>query len=343
MRYIIDILSKEQQIMHALIRESKYNSVQEFIQTAIENQLYLEQHELEMPQHITNNNKTPVTNLDHNYLHIFPSEEVEVSEAPSVSKLYSDGPLWGLANRFFPIKITTRVLANMLRNDGQYLAFDDLADNSFMVACSLSKTLVKADMRARRKRGNRLSDALPSIRREKSRKRFKSQFVGGVIHSTNKIFGAPSQLQFINIVGDVKSLQIGITRAGLDFALLNNPLIDRQDYHGNALSFEESRFLVQHIYGSVPGEAQGISLLLAEISKGNSKSTQFDDVLKSTFKYNNTMATTVRVGLIGRMAELDLIKRKKSGVSVRFGLTRFGDDTLRKFSEPYLQQTGVKA
>ena len=121
------------------------------------------------------------------------------------------------------------------------------------------------------------------------------------------------------------------------FATMQNPIIDRQEYEGTAFSAEEASFVTQHIFENLPGEARGISLLLSVGSKGSPRPSDFDAVLKSAFDYNDTVTTTVRVGLVGRMAELGMLGREHAGVEVNYHLQKYGEDVLRRFSGHYLK------
>jgi hypothetical protein len=168
----------------------------------------------------------------------------------------------------------------------------------------------------------------------KSRSRFESQFVGVVSNSTKKIYGAPATFGFINIVSGANNVQqIGITRAGVEFALLKNLIIDEQNFSNGAISSDEAHFLLNHIHENLPGESQGFRLILQEIASGHSNPGELSQKIKSTFGYEkDTMVASIQVGLVGRMVELGLISRERSGTSVNYKLTARGEEGLRNFS-----------
>lgn len=332
MRYIIDLSAEDSESVQRLLRDGRYSTVQEFVSTAIQNQLYLEQQEAGVVDEKSHYHAVEEFN-ELKLLERCQPEEVHTVEEPTPEKLDSTKPIWGLANRIFPLKITLRVLTSMLKNNGKYVQLNDLTENAFKIASNVGVELKRTDRRMNLKRGEKLSDALPtSTKNEGSKIRFASQFVGRIIYSTGLLSGAPSKLKFVNIIGNIEtSQQIGITRYGLEFALMKNPIIDEKNYQ-TALSMEEKRFLLQHILENIPAEAQGIALILSEIARGNTKPTQLNDVIRSCFNYNDVNATTVRVGLTSRMVEVGLVERSKTGLKINYAITELGNKMLQKFS-----------
>lgn len=346
MRYIVDVPEEVDGQIQQLIQEGKYELAQDFILTSIKNWLYIEKRDPEPSVQANRASKEFSAKGISNYLVKVPSKTLEIVDEPLDNILYSNEPLWGLANRLFPVKITVRVLANMLAatNRGS-VDRDELLENAFNAASNLGSLLNKADKKRDRKRSERLSDALPSNPKDtKSKSRYFSQFVGGMTYSTGKMFGAPVNLKFINMFPSSDgSVMVALTNEGLQFAKLDNPVIDEQNYESSSFSQEEVRYLIQHIFEKLPGEAKGIFAILSEISEGNTSTNGFIPIIKGLFNYpDDTRATTVKVGLIGRMVELGLIEREKMGLKVKFKLSILGENVLKRHTENRLHK-GVEA
>lgn len=342
MRYVLDISNEIDEQIRELIRKGKYEIVQDFLHSAIVNWLYIERNGDSSNSAELSVLEEKIPREQYNLLSYANALNVQSVAEPSSKSLYSENePLWGLANRLFPVKITVRVLSNILTQGETSVIREDLLEQAFAAASNLGSQLYKADKKRHRKRSGRLSEALPiGPKDKKSKSRFLSQFIGGITFSTGKMFGAPANLRFVNIIPNAKGDEMfALTANGLKFASIRNPIIDDHNFDTNSFSEEEIHFLIRHILDRIPGEAKGILAILNEISEGKVSTNDFIPAIKKLFNYSDdTKATTVKVGLVGRMVELGLIYRKKVGPNVMFGLTRIGEDVLQRYSANHIQQ-----
>lgn len=331
MRYIIELPVSKVQAIKSLIDNKKYGSIQSFILTAIENQLYLEKQPAENLISAQIENRSTEENYDKYSLGSLvskpPSElsGVVTVEEPQPSALSAE-TLWALYNRVFPVKISLRVLLNMLKSnpteDG-YINLWSVQDSATAEARQLRRKLIRIDKKTRRGHGEKLSTGLPR-KGNRSRDRFKAHFVGS-INSKKHLEGAPAILRFVNIRRDAQGRpQIGITKAGLEFAFLENPIFDRADCT-HTLSKEESEFYLQHISEKLPKEyALSIGLLSAINAGHNTPDELNEEITRLDSNVKEREAHAVRSSLTGRLSELGLLTRKRFGLKVTYILTNRG-------------------
>jgi hypothetical protein len=332
MRYIIELSSANVQAIKLLIDLGKYENVQSFVQAAIENQLYIEKQPIDRVDLVTKEKEPQqqITSL-HGSLVSRPISElgmkaVEVPEAD----LPSAQILWALYNRIFPVKVSLRVLLNILKSnpteDG-YVSLTQVQDSATEEARRLGRELSYVDKRSHRVKGDKLSTGLPR-RGDKSGDRFKFHFVGS-INSKNRVSGAPAILRFVAIRKDRQGqAQIGITKSGLQFASLENPVLDKADY-ATPISEEEANFYLQHISENLPREyALNISVLKA-IESGRTTPNELIQIILDLHPHTrNEEAQAIRSSLISRLSELGLLSRRRNGLNVTYSLSMKAIDFL---------------
>ena len=319
------------------VRSGKYRSLQDFITTAVRNQLYLESQE--DPQAVVGIQKPSVTDSQSPAVSI--TSVIQLLQLPNlnevktiaVSDLERDQYLWGQYNRIFPTKIVTRVVANLARiNSTDTIPLEDLQEKSAEIARNLGKDIERADERLGRKRGEIISAALPIGKgpgADKAKLRFKNQFVGYL--SGKKAEGASATLKFIDFSGNTKnSTRVGITDFGLKFASLSNPVIDRQDYSA-PFSSEEVTFLLDHIASQLPEEVRLVRLILSSVKGGVASPEGLNEKVRSSHpEWKKSQPITMRAGVVSRISELGLLDREKEGVKVTYKLTELGEKYLTR-------------
>lgn len=333
-RYLIDIPGESADEINRLVLSGKYRSVQDFLLAAASNQLHLEHQDLlEVVVGGSSPKSTQTAGGEDSrggkieYQLLAPDfSKVQTIAPPDPIEVASE--LYGLWNKFFPVKITVRVLANMIKGDGEYAPLDSVQERAAEVARRLGKEIVRKEKDLGRKRGDMIATALPWKRDEfKAKSRFKTHFVGYL--SKNKIAGAPGALRMVNIVKKDGASVIGLTDAGLSFAELTNPVIDKDDY-SSALSQPERRFLTTHLKVELSKEANLMKSILRWIREGAKNPTAIHLKLQqNTPKLNETELVTLRSGVLSRMAELNLMTRTRQGLSVSYDLTEEGEEFLK--------------
>jgi hypothetical protein len=345
MRFVLNIPPENVDPISRLIKDGKYRTVQDFVLTAILNQLYLEEETgtsnvsgAPLITETLGSSKTTFGKSKSIYQLLSP-DIANVSTVPLPEPDRVGSRLDGLWNRLFPIKISTRVLANMLRGNGPTVPLERLQSNASSVARELGKLLLKKERDLGRKRTEMISTALPTRRNEfKARLRFESHFVGSLSKRTveNRTVilagGAPATLRFMNItVEGSGQVVVGLTAAGLAFAKLPNPVMD-QDEVNAPFSDEERHFLLDHIKSELPDETRLVRFALGLIKEGSNQPESLHSHLKRELQeanLNDTELVTLRTGLLSRMAELRLLTRSRTALSVKYQLTPEGETFLQ--------------
>lgn len=335
MKYIIDIPNEKCKKISRLISEGKYDSISQFALTAVENQLLLEESFEERLDRVIAtpsmrekemNNRGKVGHDELLSLN-FVSGNIKTVSPPTPDRTPND-VLWGQYNRIFPIKITMRVLANLLV-EKEVADLGLLQSKAIHAAREIGIMLKKKDEEQGRKYGNMLSAALPTGKSVlKAENRFMNHFVGYLTRA-GRIEGAPGALKLLNIFDDPQGVhKVGITKEGLFFASLENPVIDRKQF-SSTLGESERGFYLRHIKENLQREREAMFLVIRGIQEGASSPTELNSKI-SVFSrgWSQAMINTIRAGVVSRLIELGLIDRHRDGIRVNYVLTDYGETIL---------------
>jgi len=314
------------------VNRGGYESVHEFARIAVTNQVELETSETPGPSgreeaHGETSEPDEMDGLQSmEYLQESfvrrDYEDVRPLETPGKDRL-SDGPLWGQYNRLLPVKVVLRRLANRL-DDGASkdagpstretsLDYESFSEEVADLARLVGMQLVRSDEALDRSRGEKLSTAFPTgDDSSKSKDRFRSHFVGRC-DSEGNLRGAAPRLCFVDLAPEDER-RIGITEPGLQFAELENPVLDGTWRASQALSEAEREFYLDHLREHVPREWTLVSDVLEAVRSGQNRPDQLTALVRASEPdWTESKADTVRSGLLGRMTELGLLTRKRVG------------------------------
>ena len=139
-----------------------------------------------------------------------------------------------------------------------------------------------------------------------------------------QLVGLPAALRLL-AVDDSKEPRLSLTRAGADFAVLENPVLDGgADSTKRKFSDVETEFLLAHITASVPEEKSAYVSILDAIENDARSPDQVDAWLRKRFNLpkeddiTKTFLSTQRTGAISRMVDLGLVAREKTGLRVTY-------------------------
>ena len=363
MKLVVDLPDELVGRIRDVVENGGYDNPREFVETAIENQLELEEgsesegfktldqaireyDRAEPGSEDTGGSPEPGSESRPNRSSESTPEydierrsyqEIVPIDPPSLDRV-EDGPLWGQYNRLLPVKFVLRRLANTL--DDQADPGDDLLTviehGSFSPAVArdartFGKRLEKADEKKSRGRGEKLAAGFPTGKKtEKSLDRFESHFVGYSDRNGN-LTGAPAALLFVDITAS-KPSEIGITEAGLDFAELMNPVLDETIEADEPLYPEERGFYLEHIAERLPAELEAMVCTAQAIQSGHNRPTSLtEQVAELNSDWSQAQASTNRSGLVSRMYELSLVDRFRVGQrGIGYELTKEGNEFLQR-------------
>jgi len=329
MRYLVDLPTSKVQAIKLLIESGKYEDVQSFILAALENQLYLEKQPIEhfAPAEMRMTQSFAEGNVTSQSLPLMfrpdPKTSTIITVQEPITEVINSNILWALYNRVFPVKVTLRVLANLLKSnsaDRGYVDLFALADSAAEIARKLNLLLTRIDKKNHRIHGEKLSAGLPGAG-NRALERFKSSFVG-TINSRGHIEGAPAILRFVNIRKDEAGKpKIGITESGLQFAAMENPILDKSEY-SQAFYDQEIAFYLRHISEKLPKEYQLSLNILRAIKNGIATPNELTRiVLEADSDLSSNEAQTMRSSAVSRLSELGMLARRRDGSNVTYSLS----------------------
>lgn len=336
MKYIVDIPKwLDIKIKKILAEEALgYSSVEEFIIVACENQIKIESAE-------SGETFETGTQVEARTVQEKKFEHLLTSDIPSIHTVSIPMPekvetilLWGQVYRIFPIKLGARILANIIKEIGtEYIDLEDFREKAANAAREFGIQLEMLDEQNRRKVGEKFSTGLPiGDKVELSKNRYKAQYLA---YQTGKgtIVGALADLRLANIEGD----KIGITEKGLEFAKLENPLLDSKDANPAAVLLEgEINCYLSLISEFLPEETAFMKTVLGMIESEEPPRGEFNskvkEFLERTWKREITyaVANTMRSGALSRMWELKLVESKRVGKTVVYSITEDGRNYLNE-------------
>jgi hypothetical protein len=320
----------------------KNTTLANFINTAIENQLALE----EMPF----DERDQVTILN-DIAHTQVSLNLPTSENPQEPKKFirpaselikhqinyeslpfeeaklplSDKYIWGQYSKFFPVKVVLRCLGRLSINQNQ-VKLKDLQNYAYAEAVKIKQALEENDKNSDRKRGERFSAGLPDSN-EKSKNRFVNHFIGYQTANGDNV-GILLSLGFVSITGG----NIKMTNLGLNFCRLYNPILDAGEDSSVLFGPEEIDYLLTHLKTNLGREYQAMQKIVEWINDGCNTPDLLNDKIKlldyeqalTGKAWTEVVVNTMRTGFLGRMHDLRLIEREKHGNKTEYHATKEG-------------------
>lgn len=226
---------------------------------------------------------------------------------------------WGQANRYLPMKMVVRAIANAAQT-GEWPLIADITESLKQPSAILGSALEGLDRKAGRKREKQLATALPKInsdKGEKSQKRFVSSFLCSI--SPTGIFYAGGSFYYGLVATDIKE-RIGLTSSGVEFSIINNPILDHKPEQANTtLSLQEITWLrdyVKHLHGE--GTAFKV---LQQVLEGNQLAPKELSMQVAKMIGEDPMdgSFSIRLnGVVSRMVEIGLINREWEGTRASY-------------------------
>jgi len=243
--------------------------------------------------------------------------------------------LWGQFNRFLPIKFTLRVLARLILESGNgegesWTSLDKWFAEVWRTAPTVRKDLGEIDFAQNTPRGEQLTSGFPT-NTDKSINRFVNHFCADV-YRDGKIVGFPSHLGLIK--GSTDRNNVSLTDAGLQYVMLDNPILDGPLPYDSTMSMEEVGFMVKQIQSHLPSTWEFMIFVLNSVNGGLCTPDQLSEAIETNYGYgsqknwNLAQISTYRTGAIGLLGDMSLIERKRDGRRVSYSLTKNGEREL---------------
>lgn len=316
-----------------LIGGGRYRDLSSFITAAVENQLTLEETVLEGQPAVGVEGQTQTEAVSKpsrpqaNYL-ATPGADVPTIDFRSQTgeSLVKQWP-WGQINKLLPVKFATRTLANSVSPAEPLVPLDEFTADASQQAREFGQWLEKNDDRYERRWGDRLSAGFPIGKRNQasSLNRYASHFVGHHRKRDGALSGALFVLNFGNAEVVGRKLSLGLTEAGLQFARIASPVLDKSDL-SSSLGREEIEFYLKHVRARVPGEVYAFELILELIADGVNGREGLNESIKREVQipWTDAVVNTQRAGAMARMSDLGLIDKTRDGLKVLYQVTELG-------------------
>jgi len=336
------------------IEKGTYDSVENFVEIALINQLQLEEQEISS----IGRSKESASSQELEDVGVKPRQvkqqirvqayaqflgfpknaSLQVVQSQPLTDETKNSPLWGQINRLAPVKFVLRILANNITLSGDNRI--DLKHFSADVAenATLTRIYIEKKDKTQRVRGEELYVGFPK-KDPGSQQRFINFYVGKLPRGkwTDGVLTGLSLARIDQT--EEGSVMIGLTEAGREFACLHSPLIDDFLLGGkqveNPFSHKEVDFLLRHIKSLRSGEYEYLTSALGFIRNGantpNSLNEKISNLLRdklSVVKVTDKVVNTMQVGATGRLVELRLVRIEKDGLRSKYSVTNDGKNLL---------------
>lgn len=226
--------------------------------------------------------------------------------------------MWGQINRVFPLKFACRWISVGNSSKNKWAKYETMSDRMAEDAATIGSLLEKFDLQAGRIRDDMLSTGLPKRANLPSRDRFLSQFLARTTRASEIYPGAICQYALAIFDGD----RLALTDRGIELAHLANPILDSISCASatTTLSAEERSFFIDQIRRYVPGELHDMSAVVAAILDGHTTPHDLFSFVRSSLpsEWTDVMARTHVSGVVARLADLALLRRRWEGRNVTY-------------------------
>jgi len=259
----------------------------------------------------------PVISTTFNWRRQLPQMQLEQSQLQPRSADF----IWYFYNRFFPLKVVICQLAkSIVSQQNNWVELGDLQVQAFESAQDVATRLKNMELGAKMPRNKKLSTGLPASNLEllglrgtakkkkddkilRGRIRFMDQIVGKYVTRDRTFSGACFELGLIGVKAENQTCYVSLTELGREFALLENPILDKESYE-SAFSDKEIDFIFHKIYGRFPLENKIVKKIIERLKKDTLTSSQIDGLFKDE---KRNFLTEERIATMGRLSELQIV------------------------------------
>lgn len=235
-------------------------------------------------------------------------------------------PLFLLTNRLSPIKVATRVLANLAQEHGSWPAIQEFQDGAAKAARELGLRLRREDESRGRGSERKRSTAYPvSGNLEPALQRFIVSFT---LYATDKAAHGP--MATLGLATSNEGHKVALTEKGWKLALAPSPLLDKAE--GYTLSAEEQDIFRNQIL-EAPGERDSVSEFLWLCAKANGTQRRIDELMAARHRdWTANMTNATRAAIVGRLVELGCITIEGRGPEAKL--------TIQPSAHAFLSEKG---
>ena len=200
-------------------------------------------------------------------------EDINFDNCEVLDVSEDDQTILGQFSRFLPIKVSLRILAaiSQSKDEGEDVTIEEWFDWAFESTTAIRSYLRTMDKEHRNPRGEQIASGFPKIDEEsKSLNRYVNHFCASQ-YNDGTIVGFPAHLGLIIVQGkkgtDFMEWKVRLTRDGLDYVSLSNPVIDESS-PTISMSKGEAEFMMNRIKEGLPSSWGFLQFVLCSIRDG---------------------------------------------------------------------------
>ncbi|WP_254830910.1 hypothetical protein [Haloglomus salinum] len=297
--------------IESLVSEGEYESVDQFLRVAAQNQLAIERSEGGTQTTLTDSQGKDGQKW-----------EYDIPQSVAIIEKYPDNEnklLFSQYYRFFPLKCALYLLAKELAGESQPITLDTARETVEAGIRPIRDRIVEWEQMNDVEKKNKISTGFPKIdssNPERSRRRYLNHYVGRARRERGDVAGFGFDMGYLAVEYHDHEPHVAFTPAGFEFLQYTNPVLS----HGPeapTLSEQERDYIVASIRRVLPMEYKLIQRIYGVLSEGTGSYTdhldEFKPLLKSARSSKDELTENyVRShigGAISRMVELDILQR----------------------------------
>lgn len=228
---------------------------------------------------------------------------------PQMEEYTKEWP-WGQTNRYLPLKMVVRAVANVSQNS-KWPRLNEISNALLEPSSVLGSALLQADRSAGRKREQSLATALPRLEKEDSAKRFVNTFMGSI--TPTGIF-YPGGAFYYGFISRIENDIIGLTKSGVEFSQLENLILDGDPNSANETLSDAERSWLHKYAMSLPGEGGAFKIAIDALGKDKVSPDEFGKRVAEMLNLTDDGGFRIRFnGVVSRIIEIKLLKRSWQG------------------------------
>jgi hypothetical protein len=224
--------------------------------------------------------------------------------------------VFGQQNRVLPAKINARLFIMLIAERGSEVELFEAANEISTRATHAFEFLSALDRRFGHGKDDQIS-------------RYANHFAAYESTQGN-LTGMLIQWKLVGVKRVKNKTYLLPTKACLDFAALENPLMDRPivEKPTEKFSAEEVSWAIDHLHQNVPVEAYAFTTILNGLHDGFNTPDAIDGYVRKHASekadISEPFVSTQRSGAVSRMADLNLVRRQRDGTKVVYEVTELG-------------------
>ncbi|PSP67529.1 hypothetical protein BRC85_05260 [Halobacteriales archaeon QS_1_69_70] len=310
MRLFAELEPAAYEEVQQLVQEEKYDSVEQFLRVAAQNQLAIER-----SQEDTDQSNQSTTTEESGIRHWSYSPPQEIPTGPPFGEHRDGILLFSQYYRFFPLKCALYKLAELSADTGGAVPLKEARKYIAEEVWPIREAIVDWEDRHDIKKQNRKSTGFPKDK-DQSMKRFLDHYVGKVQTQKGQADGFGHDLGYVSFQEDGMDWEIQLSLKGSRFIQIDNPLLENGP-DAPTLSEEEQAFIITTIRNEMDEEYRFMKHVYNILEEGEGAYTNYLDKFRDFLEDSPAIGddpsdNNVRSnagGAISRMVELGILER----------------------------------